>query len=51
MKKNEVLPTTIKNDKIELPIQILSKGTIDDLALAQKLSMAEYNLRDRTKSR
>lgn len=42
----EVLPTTIKNDKVTLPIHILSKGTTDALALAQKLSMAEYYLRN-----
>jgi exonuclease SbcC len=43
---DEVLPTTIKNDKIELPIDLLSKGTKDSLALAQKLSMAGYYLRN-----
>ncbi len=43
---NEVLPTTIENDKITLPIDLLSKGTKDALALAQKLSMAGYYLRN-----
>ena len=43
---SEIVPTLIRNEKIALPLPLLSKGTLDALSLAQKLSMADYYLKD-----